>query len=123
MLNRAEIKLSAKEGMRQQRGTAIGTPLLAGLVAGFLSIFGLPLYVNSYGVFHSIYKREKTSVGEVFSKFGENYLRKLGGTAGVSFHLVMVITVCYTGYYQVHILLHDGIHLGGIPKCYRVRRN
>lgn len=76
-VDRVSIKRAAKEAFKQQWGTSIGTPLLVGLVSSFIGIFGIPFTVNTAGVFHKIYKRQNTGVGDAFS--GQNYGRKLGG--------------------------------------------
>jgi len=76
-VDRVAIKHAAKEAFKQQWGMSIGAPLLVGLISGFINIFGIPFWVNTYGMFHKIYKRQTTDIGEIFS--GQNYGRKLGG--------------------------------------------
>ena len=76
-VDRIAIKRTAKEAFKQQWGLSIGAPLLVGLISGFISIFAIPFWVNTYGMFRKIYKRQTTDIGEAFS--GQNYGRKLGG--------------------------------------------
>jgi len=98
---RQEIKAIAKDSMKAQWGTSIGALILyfviagvIGALSGVISVFVpalsilttlaiyfivIPLGVNLEGMFAQIYRREQTNVGEMFSKFSVNYLRKVGG--------------------------------------------
>ena len=97
MKSRPEIKALAKEAMSQQRGASILTLLVVWLIAtvggilggipflGVIIVWGtaffidFPLIVNMEGVYIKIYNRIATGVGEIFSNFSVNYLRKVGG--------------------------------------------
>jgi len=76
-VDRVAIKLAAKDAFKQQWGVSIGAPLLVGLISIFINIFSIPFWVNTYGMFHKIYKRQTADIGDSFS--GHNYGRKLGG--------------------------------------------
>ena len=99
MLNRAEIKLAAKQSMKQQWGLAIGAPLLffvisfAGGVIGWIPIIGwiilwgtvffvdFPLTVGLFDLFRKISKNERADIGDLFMAFKGNFMRKVGGMA------------------------------------------
>jgi uncharacterized membrane protein len=98
MKSRQEIKALAKEGVAQQRGTAILLILfisliaLGGSVLSFIPVIGslistaisllicTVLAIGVCGSYIKIFNKEKTRAGEPFSSFSFNYGRKLGGT-------------------------------------------
>jgi len=101
MKTRQEIKAQAKAAMKQQWGLSIGAPLLwivvvfvGGLlgmipVLGILIIYGslffidFPMLTHLCSIFVKIYNGEKAEVGELFSGFHVNWMRKAGGMAWV----------------------------------------
>ena len=106
MRARREIKTLAKAAMREQRGTAIllalvytvvtwilmtpstvmmwnagpmGPGGLYWLVLGVGMLLVSILGINLYGEYVKLYQRQKACVGKLFSGFGVNFGRKLGG--------------------------------------------
>jgi len=108
---RQEIKALARQAMREQRATAILLTLLLMLMSFVL--WGLDtlvtrtielgaiywviyaarmlvwwvMMVNMLGEYIKRYKREQASVGALFTGFGVNFWRKLGGVAWMIFWL------------------------------------
>jgi len=124
MKTRQEIKADAKSAMIHQRGTAILTLLVAGLLAGiagyisgffsFLFVFfpvmmffswaiiyasiffvAFPLSVNTTGVFVKIYKREHATANDVVSQFTVNYLRKVGSMTLMFLFTILWSMLCF----------------------------
>ena len=97
MKQRVEIKAIAKAGFKEQRSASILIVLVFFLVVVVASLTSLipiigvlfslgvsfiispVLGVGLYGVFLSIYRKTKTDVNALFSKFGNDFARVLGG--------------------------------------------
>ena len=60
-----------------------GPGIFLGMLVTYATLFfiDLPLIVNMCGTYIKVYTREETSVGEMFTNFPVNYLRKVGGMA------------------------------------------
>jgi uncharacterized membrane protein len=102
MKTRQEIKALAKAAMSRQYGVSIALfivvmviSLVLSLTLGAIPFLGivvnilvLVLTINMYGQYIKIYKDEKGDVGEMFSAFGVNFGRKLGGSL---WHLLLLV--------------------------------
>jgi len=132
MKTRQEMKARAREALREQRGTAIllliavsAVTLISAIIDEIvLRAFGDVAYwvvywigmliiyvatVNMAGEYIKIYEGEGAGAGAVFSGFGVNFLRKLGGMAWMTLWLAiwgMAAVFFYT--FTITILAFDG---------------
>jgi len=56
----------------------VGVPLLLVMYIGMFSAY-MVVFINLYGEYIKIYKREKSDIGMLFTGLSVNFLRKLGG--------------------------------------------